>query len=128
MTSRQVIANVLAGVIFGPFIVLSFFFWGIWGMWGYVLGLIAGPEDQIRIWHVVTVGPSYGSSLMGPLWWYFGHEPEKRRMAAVADGASLHFDVPLIETHHEHAAWATRAHQEPIYNARGAESFPLEGA
>ena len=77
MTKRQIVANVLAGIIFGPFIAASHLFWWVWGMWGYVLGLIAGPEHQVRIWHLVAIGPTYGSTVLGPLWSYFGHESEK---------------------------------------------------
>ena len=36
---RLWIANVLAGLLFGPPIVISHVFWWFWGMWGAVLGL-----------------------------------------------------------------------------------------
>ncbi len=121
------IARCLAALVFGPPILISHGFWWVWGFWAYLLGLIAGKEEQVRIWHMVAVGPTYSSTLLGPLWSYFGHEPEKRRMAAVAKDAALHCHVLLTHTEHEHSTVTfMRTETEPIYNARGAESFPLE--
>ncbi len=120
---RLTIAKILAGILFGPPIVLQHVFWLSWGMWGYLLGLIAGKEEQVRIWHTLQVGPTYSSTLLGPLWSYYGHEAELRRLPG---GAKLDKVICLESVGHEYAAFTfSRTSTWPIFNMGGAESRPL---
>lgn len=121
---RLRIAQVLAAALFGVPIVLSHFFWLFWGMWGFLLGLIAGKEEQVRIWHTLQIGPTYASTLLvGGLWSYFGHEPEFRRLP---DGSSLEKVIRLASVSHEYAAFTfSRTSTWPIYGMGGAESRTL---
>ena len=123
MAVRLRIAQVLAAVLFGVPIVVQHVFWLFWGMWGYLLGLIAGPEKQVRIWHTLQIGPTYSSTLLGPLWSYFGHEVEHR---VLPSGANLEKEIHLASVGHEYAAFTfSRTSTWPIYNMGGAESRPL---
>ncbi len=128
-TTRQRVAFVLAVILFGPFLLVEHVFWIFWGMWGTLLGLIAGPEPQVRIWATRQVGPTYASTLLGPFWSYFGHEVEKRVIAdGILRGGSLPKRVYLSSVEHEHAAFTfSRTRTLPIYGMGGAESRPLVG-
>ncbi len=126
---RLWIANVLAGLLFGPPIVISHVFWWFWGMWGAVLGLIAGREEQVRIWHTVQVGPTYSSTLLGPLWSYFGHEVEGLTITSYPAGAPIHSEIDLQSVQHERMAFTVlRTRTHPIWNMGGAESRPVRPA
>ncbi len=126
---RYRIAQVLAAILFGPPIVVQHFFWLFWGMFGVLLGLIAGKEEQVRIWHTLQIGPTYASTLLGPLWSYFGHEVEKRALPdddLRGDNRNLPKMICLARVSHEYAAFTfSRTSTWPIYNMGGAESRPL---
>jgi hypothetical protein len=123
-----VAANVAGAVVFGPPIVVEHAFWFFWGMWGYPLGLLAGEEEQVRLWHTIQVGPTYGSTLLGPHWAYYGHEVEDRAIKdAILPGGHLKKVIPLSKVDHEDGAFTCcRTSTHPIYNMGGAESRPLE--
>ena len=124
---RRGLAIALAAVLFGPVIAVQHVFWLFWGMWGYLLGLIAGEEEQVRIWHTIQVGPTYSSTLLGPLWSYFGHEPEHRASAhAIAQGGRISRRIELLSVEHEDSAFTfSRTRTPAVYNMGGAESRPL---
>ena len=124
---RLLLAQILAGILFGPPIAVSHLFWWFWGMNGWWLGLLAGQERQVRIWHTLQIGPTYSSTLLGPLWSYFGHEPEHRKSAvAIPVGGHISKCIMLSAVDHEHDAFTfMRTSTDPIYGMGGAESREL---